>query len=155
MSKWKIVSPTQGRLVFGRWAWLMAVPLMLVVIPLAVFGMPAENGAILGWATAATLAWHALFGCHKLEIDLQRGVFRQSIRSLYPAAQLEVPLADVAGFCTAASLLEARRYDLVLVTRQGQRLPLLRRIGRSRAETYGKDLAAFCDRPYRREWEAK
>lgn len=151
LGHWKSSSPELGTLTFGRWTWLMALPLLVVVVPLSLGGMPGEFGIIMGWAVAATLTWHALFCRHRLVIDRGRGTLRHSIRSLYPVAAMEVPLARVSGFCVANSPLNIRNYDLMVVLENGQRVCLFKRGGLTEMEQRGKQLAEFCQVRYARE----
>ncbi len=151
MAQWTATSPTRARMVFGRWAWVGAIPFLLMVISFMIGGLPRELPVIFGWAVGSTLAWVALFTRHQIEIDKNRGLLIHSLRSVYPIARLELPLDQIAGFCVTNTPFERRRYNLIVITADGQRICLLRKGGLGEREEQGKQLADFCQLPYLRE----
>jgi len=151
MGHWTSTSPTRGRLRFGRRAWMWSVPLLLFVIPAVFLGLSDELPVILGWAFAATLSWHAICVRHCIEIDRNTGRLTHSLSSLYPIARLDVPLDEISGFCITKTAFERHRYSLMLMMSDGQRVCLFRKGRKTRVEKYGKQLAEFCQRPFREE----
>ncbi|SFM34568.1 hypothetical protein [Marinobacter zhejiangensis] len=149
---WKSTSPVRATLSFGRWAWVMGLPLLVVVVPLVLFGgLELQFPLIMGWAMAGTLAWHAFFCRHRLVVDWDKGTLCHSIRSIYTIARMEVPLARLAGFCVTNSVTEVRGYDLMVVLTDGQRICLFKRGGLREMEERGQQLAEFCRVSYARE----
>ncbi|HDS1209906.1 hypothetical protein [Shewanella algae] len=150
MAHWNKYSSQRAELVFGRWTWLIGLPLAALTLAQVYFGLNPE--LLLGWAMGATLGWHALFCRHKILIDKDTGVLVHSIRSIYPIGQLKVPLAEISGFCLCPHFGEPRYWDLILMLKDGQRVTLLRRKGKAAMQELGKELADVSGLAYDEEF---
>lgn len=151
MRTWQSSSPNISKLVLTRKLWIVAFPLLFASLLMVYLGLSSEFPVILSWALVSTLALHGLCVRHYLLIDKNKGTLTRHLSSLYPIAQLELPLGHIAGFCVTKSFLERHEYSLVVMMNDGQRISLLRNRALREMEEYGQYLADFCSKDYRLE----